>query len=431
VLLVTDAIYPKTKRHIEKIRTLIGSDRLFVLLIRDKGDFCLRMHCGCLGDLDVSIEEVDSIESLHRFLASDPTLADEIAVLALNQSALLPGLAVSAVLRRSLRPGILEACDKGIMRSRLQADPDLRLEHYVVLGGDVPPERAPFEPGPYIVKPCLGTSSRDVYRVQSWDEIRHIFASQRGSRKWLPDWIGSLLGLGSPLINARIVEPFVDGTEFSVDGWIDDSGFEAIVQQKLWTVEEPFFGDGLTISPPASSAFLPANYAALETGENKIVSFARSILEAIGLRNGVFHVEGRECRSSGMLRLIEVNPRAPGGSLWRSTLMRLGCDLELMDVALQLRCPRPKFFGAPAKHVLHFPFYALQSGTLQTWGDLDRPLRLPNLKIDKVATLNQSFELDRVREEAYLAFAVTHDDTLEGLLAQGQEILRLCRPVIC
>ncbi|WP_156898222.1 ATP-grasp domain-containing protein [Methylocapsa acidiphila] len=429
MLLVTDSIYPKTKRHIEKIRSLIGDDRLSVLLIRDKGDPFFQRTGEYLSDLEVLIEEVDSLESLYRFFASNTTPADEISVLALNQSALLPGLAVLAVLGRSFRPGILESCDKGIMRSRLQPVPNLRLDHYVVLGDDVPPARAPFEPGPYIVKPCLGTSSRDVYRAQSWDEIRRVIPLWQGSCKWLPDWIGALLGLTRPSIGAFIVERFIEGTEFSVDGWIGDD-FDAIVQQKLWTFEQPFFGDGLTISPPACSACLPADYNALKTREDNIVYFARSILEAIGLRNGVFHIEGRECRSSGALRLIEVNPRAPGGSLWRSALLRMNCDLELMDAALQLGYPYPKLADAPAKHVLHYPFYAMQSGTLQDWGGLDGPFRLPNLKIDKVATLKQSFYSDRVREEAYLAFAVTHDDTLEALLAQGQEILRLRRPQI-
>jgi hypothetical protein len=126
--------------------------------------------------------------------------------------------------------------------------------------------------------------------------------------------------------------------------------------------------------------------------------------------------------------VIEINPRAPGGSLWRSALLRTGYDLELIDVALQLGKAPPPPSGDTSRYVLHYPFYAERIGTLTSWGALEEPGS--EISIDRAADLGQRFEERDLQEEPYLAFAVARDDTMEGILAKCHHILELERPSI-
>jgi hypothetical protein len=80
----------------------------------------------------------------------------------------------------------------------------------------------------------------------------------------------------------------------------------------------------------------PRGWLVLKNDEDAICRFGRRVLDAIGFTKGVFHIEGREQHTDGSLRLIEVNSRAPGGSLWKLALLRTGYDLELVDAMIQL-----------------------------------------------------------------------------------------------
>jgi predicted ATP-grasp superfamily ATP-dependent carboligase len=101
---------------------------------------------------------------------------------------------------------------------------------------------------------------------------------------------------------------------------------------------------------------LPKHWQGLENDEKTICNFGHNVLQKIGFKRGVFHIEGREQHTDRSLHLIEVNPRAPGGSLWRSALLRSGYDLEMIDAAIQL--------GMNVPH----PIYASNAGVLQDWG---------------------------------------------------------------
>lgn len=243
-----------------------------------------------------------------------------------------------------------------------------------------------------------------------------------------------VLALNSHLgrTDTRIIEPYIDGTEFSVDGWIHEDAFFAIVQHKLSMVERTFIGDGPTVSPPANSACLLDGWSRLNCDEEVICRFGRTVLDAIGFSRGVYHIEGREQHPEGRLSLIKVNPRAPGGSLWKTALLRTGYDLELVDATIQLgETVSPP--GTPTGEcVLHYPFYAANSGILSDWGDLAGPaLKVAkDVTIDFVAQLGDSFSEEDLSEEPYLAFAVAHDTSMEGLLGKCQAILGLSPPRI-
>jgi hypothetical protein len=430
ILLVTDAIYTKTKRHIGKVRALARDDYLCLLLTpHGPTDYDVaRLE----RELGVRVFQVKSSDDLDRTLSSIAGIAGEIAVVSLNHDGLLPALAVAHFLGRPPRAGILEACNKLITRARCSDDKNLALAHLSAGAGDQLPKRAPFGPGPYIIKPCLGTSSQQVFLLQSWRAVRDFLARHPAPSIHINPWVEAALDWKGFPTKAWIVERYISGTEFSIDGWITGSQCKAVVQHKLQTVKSPFFGDGLTVSPPVPACDLSPYDDALELKEDVLKVFARQVLKAIGLSKGVFHIEARKSPRQDQVQLIEVNPRAPGGSLWKSAMLRTGCDLELKDAALQIDRPYAGEGIVPAAHVMHYPYYAMRSGKLLSWGMLGNDCLpgLPNLCIDKAANLGDTFDLENECGEAYLAFAVSHDETLQGLLEQAKTLRAFGEPII-
>ncbi len=436
VVLVTDRIYAKTARFITKLRGLMaGEGRLLLAIVDGFGEG------PAIGDVCDDAPEViaGSIPDLaDTILRSRGPAATPPCIVALNQSAVLPGLALRLALGLGPRPGLAEACDKRLTRRRL-AQGDLHLDFVAVRPGEALGDDAAFEADRYVVKPAFGTSGKHVRFFDTWTCVREFVRDSAGPRSeatvadlsWAPAHVLAALGVDDPHSDAWIVEPYVAGPEFSVDGWIRGGDFSAIVQHKFSIVETAtFVGDGPTITPPAGPADLPPRWQALRNGEAAIRDFGRRVLGQLGFTEGVFHIEGRERSTDGRLFLVEVNPRAPGGSLWRSAERRTGLDLETVDAAIQLGLAIPPPDGPIAAYALHYPFYARRPGVLKDWGDLTWTGEPPveTLSVDFAAALGQIFAPTDLDEEPYLAFAVVHDDTLAGLLEKCDRVLGLTPP---
>jgi hypothetical protein len=365
--------------------------------------------------------------------------AEPPRVVALNQSAILPGLALRYSLGLAHRPGLAEACDKRLTR-RLLAQTDLHLDFVEARPGEVLGDDKMFKADRYVIKPAFGMSSKDVKFCDTWAQVRHFvqdsvklhFERSTVSLDWVPQHVMTALGW-KDRSDAWIVEAYVAGPEFSIDGCIRGGSFCAFVQHKLSIIETTtFVGDGPTITPPVGPDDLPSKWSALRNGEAAICEFGRRVLQAIDFTEGVFHIEGRERSSDGRLFLVEVNPRAPGGALWKSIARRTGLDLETIDAAIQLGLPLPKPDTPAAVRAIHYPFYAQQPGVLVDWGSLGWRGQPPieTLSVDFAVPLGQMFKPSDLDEEPYLAFAVAHDDTLAGLLEKCECILRLTPPCV-
>ncbi len=431
VVLVTDRIYAKTRRHLEKIRTCIG-ERASVSLACVSG-FPDGLNIESVRDLVSNIID-GSVECLAKQICPCIDADDRpLSVLALNQSSILPAIALRRLLGLSRRSGFIEACDKGETRRLLsRSGADLAMDYCEATPGDPGSATNHFVADRYVVKPAFGMSSSDVKIFDAWSDAKRYAESPDNAREWVPRHVTQALNSHIRRTDTRIIEPYVDGTEFSIDGWIQDQVFNAIVQHKLCMVRRTFIGDGPTVSPPIGSASLPNGWFGLKNSEESICMFGRAVLNAIGFSQGVFHIEARERHVDAGLSLIEVNPRAPGGSLWKSALFRTGYDLELVDAMIQLEKPLPLPNAPTHKHVLHYPFYAANPGVLSDWGDLGRldASAVQDLTVDFAARLGDSFHEKDMSEEPYLAFAVAHDETVEGLLAKCQAILGLNPPQI-
>lgn len=125
-----------------------------------------------------------------------------------------------------------------------------------------------------------------------------------------------------------LVEEYVEGPEFSLDGWVDPGGPHlASVTSKFVSAPPDFFETGHIATAPACSPH----------GE-VLERFARQVVAAFDLTVGPFHIETRIASGRGPV-LIEVGARLAGDNIPELVLAGPGVDLcaAAADAARGLR----------------------------------------------------------------------------------------------
>ncbi|GHG17370.1 ATP-grasp domain-containing protein [Streptomyces hydrogenans] len=113
-----------------------------------------------------------------------------------------------------------------------------------------------------------------------------------------------------------VVEEYVEGPEFSLDGWVDADGPHlASVTSKFLSAPPDFFEMGHIATAPECSPH----------GE-VLERFARQVVAAFDLTVGPFHIETRIVRGRGPV-LIEVGARLAGDNIPELVLAGPGVDL--------------------------------------------------------------------------------------------------------
>ncbi|HST86250.1 MAG TPA: ATP-grasp domain-containing protein [Kineosporiaceae bacterium] len=179
---------------------------------------------------------------------------------------------------------------------------------------------------PVIVKPARDTgASRNVHRADDAAGLRQVINT-------------GLAELARE--DVFIVEEYVDGLEFSVDGFVAEGAFTPVlVVSKPGFDEERHHDAGILFSPPVG---LEADTV------QQFCADLEMLAKSIGVDGAWWHAEGR-VRAGGRPALIEINPR-PGGRLHiEAARRRTGVDpIEvLIDGALGVR-PRATELAAGA-----------------------------------------------------------------------------------
>ncbi|WP_405851718.1 ATP-grasp domain-containing protein [Streptomyces sp. NBC_00090] len=162
-------------------------------------------------------------------------------------------------------------------------------------------------PFPVVVKPVDCGGSLMVSLCRDAEEYERALAAvhRPGEVKFHP----------SPR-RVALVEEYVEGPEFSLDGWVDGAGpHVASVTTKFLSDPPDFFETGHIATAPAHSP----HGALLE-------EFARRVVEAFDLTVGPFHIETRIDRG-GRPVLIEVGARLAGDCIPELVLAGPGVDL--------------------------------------------------------------------------------------------------------
>jgi biotin carboxylase len=309
-----------------------------------------------IADRHEVIDVVDRERTLEaaRRHAVDAVLCDSIDI----------GVPTAAYVAEQLGlPGIPLATaerftDKYRMRQSL-ADAGIESTRLALVGSLEEADAATAQIGfPVVVKPPDSQGSRGVRRVRGPAELADCFAvAQRYSR-----------------CGRVIVEEYLEGTEVIVDSLC--LGGEVTVLA---------FGDKVPFGHRPETARRITYPAALDPASTQaLIALNQSVVQALGLTNGLTHGEYKVC--SGGARLIEIGARGGGAGIFSEVLPHLtGLDLSgiVLDLAFGRR-PEPK--PAPEGRAANLLFFELPAGRLVGLDGLEEARALPGVR-DIVITL--------------------------------------------
>lgn len=344
---------------------VIGASHFQLPLIEGARERGCEVHafaweCGDVGESaadvfhPVSIIDVDRIVEECRRVGIDGvcTIASDLATVAVCHVADALGLVGNSL------ECMHASTDKGNMRRAFEAggDPSPRSLTIVLTGDDAGCAHAPddassslalagddldrFEPAahglryPLIVKPADRSGSRGVTKLEGpgspisvGEALRHALEQGFGGR--------------------AVVEEFVEGDEFSVEGASWDGGHRILAITRKCTTGAPRFIETAHLQPAGLSVGTAA----------RIESVVVHALDTLGVRYGASHSE-LKLSPDGVIRLIEVGARM-GGDCIGSHLVPLSTGIDyvgsVIDTALG-REPDLSPTGTPAAAAARFLF---------------------------------------------------------------------------
>jgi biotin carboxylase len=197
------------------------------------------------------------------------------------------------------------ARNKFACRERLRAA-GLAVPRYALMHSPADLDSAAQAVGfPAVFKPTGGGGSLLVQRVASIAELRDVFAA----------FSAGMLDVGHFVGAPFLLEEFLEGPEFSIEGYVDrgEPHVVAVTEKRLG--EAPCFVEmGHVVE------------AALSTEEREaVVSYVALVARAIGLHIGAFHAEARLTTRGPVL--IEINCRLGGDRIIRLVELAKGISL--------------------------------------------------------------------------------------------------------
>jgi len=206
------------------------------------------------------------------------------------------------------------ARNKLACRQRLKAS-GLEVPRYALMHSQSDVEQAAAEVGfPAVIKPVDGAGSILVRKVESLDGLRSMVDNLPISVLDVSHFVGAPF----------LLEEFLDGREFSIEGYVDHG------QPHVAAVTEKHLGTG-----PFFVEMGHVVEAALREDERRaLVTYIEQVVVAVGLGLGVFHAEARMTERGPVL--IEINCRLGGGRIPR--LVELTQGLSLAATMIRSYC---------------------------------------------------------------------------------------------
>jgi len=176
-----------------------------------------------------------------------------------------------------------------------------------------------YVPGyPCVLKPLGLSGSRGVIRVNDEQEFVAAFA-RINALLARPQIRASRTGLE----NQILVEQYIDGREFAVEGVMTHGAFRAFaIFDKPDPLEGPFFEETIYVTPSR----LPADL------QQRVIGHVQGAATALGLHHGPVHAECRVTRG-GDVFVLEIAARPIGGLC--SRVLAFSPDASLENVLLQ------------------------------------------------------------------------------------------------
>ncbi len=214
---------------------------------------------------------------------------------------------------------------------------------------------------PVILKPSSGSGSKGIFKIEHEDELEAALAALAHIANAEFDAVFSRFG------GDILMEEYVDGPEFSVDGYVHDHTI-TFVGITDYQSDQQTFVENRHIFPSA----LPATY------QQVILKSAERLITALNINASMFHLEGKYSRHG--FRFIECAARPAGGYISTHLLQSASGEKHLSNYfrVCQGLAPEP----LPAIHdtVGVRYLFAEKAGNYSGCENLDEILRHPAIQ---------------------------------------------------
>ncbi|MPW18808.1 Phosphoribosylglycinamide synthetase ATP-grasp (A) domain protein [Paraburkholderia piptadeniae] len=261
---------------------------------------------------------------------------------------------------------------------------------------------------PAVLKPVDGCGSQLVTRVNSLAELQ--LAVERAMRHGVVD-------MGREIGKVLLLEQYLDGPEYSIEGYIDQRGPRVVAVTEKLLSAEPYF---VEMGHIVEAALMPEHRATL-------VAYVKKVAGRIGLTLGVFHAEARITRDGPVL--IEIGARLGGDRIYR--LVELSKSISLPEVMIRSHLgdanPAPGYDTEVATCVSGVRFFAPVSGPFAGAAAVERVRAMPGFQEIEIhshigGTVSQLTDFrGRV---GHVLFTAADRPTLDFRLAEALSTLR-------
>ncbi|MCU0115971.1 MULTISPECIES: ATP-grasp domain-containing protein [Curtobacterium] len=243
----------------------------------------------------IEADEHDIVERVRRSHDQEPFAA----VLSLTETGLVLAARLASELGVIGNPPSVGTTlrDKAAMRARLAADGRFAVRSWNV-DGRADLEAAADEAGsPLIVKPVSGSGSVGILRLESNNHLAEVWdrMTDNGDGPW-------------------IVEEFLDGPEFSVEGFTVEGTHHVVAVTEKQTDAETFV---------EVAHVIPARIT--DADRSLMVDYVREFLTLVGFQTGPSHTEVKLTNRGP--RIIESHDRIGGDKIRDLVRMSTGVDL--------------------------------------------------------------------------------------------------------
>jgi biotin carboxylase len=256
--------------------------------------------------------------------------------------------------------------------------------------------------GTSVLKPIYGTASKSVIKVDSFQE------NKAEVEKLMQDCSDQDL----------IIEEFVDGSEYALEGNLINSELNKIVIfDKPINYKEPYFEESLYIAPTE----IP------DTTQKEIVNLIGKACKKLGLENGPVHVEFKIHNKE--IFIIEINPRMIGGlcsrclsfGLFKTSLEEIALHAflnnELKSIDLLSNFVGVLMIPTP----ISGKFISINKNELES---------IPNVSGVEITVSENSNLLEPPFGDKYLGFVFSQGDSKEKVMESLTLALDLANPII-
>ena len=258
------------------------------------------------------------------------------------------------------------------------------------------------ENGTSVLKPIYGTASKSVIKVESFQE------NKAEVEKLMQDCSDQDL----------IIEEFVDGSEYALEGNLINSELNKIVIfDKPINYKEPYFEESIYVAPTE----IP------DKTQKEIVNLIGKACKKLGLENGPVHVEFKIHNNE--IFIIEINPRMIGGlcsrclsfGLFKTSLEEIALHAflnnELKSIDLLSNFVGVLMIPTP----ISGKFISINKNELES---------IPNVSGVEITVSENSNLLEPPFGDKYLGFVFSQGDSKEKVMESLTLALDLANPII-